>query len=143
MASQLADYQGLAHRLCITPKTLQEMILDPKDTHTIVIIQHETIIGFAMYTILKNNRLYHHGYAMYIDELYVIPKMRGNGLGTAVFKYIAQQAVENGCNRLEWWVTEGNDSAVKFYESLGARALNEFTTFRLLQPELGQFATSN
>lgn len=144
MASQLASYQGLSHRLCITPASLTDMILaSVKDTHTIVLIHNNRIVGFAMYTLLKNNRLYHHGYAMYIDELFIVPEERAKGFGIALFKFIANEAISHDCNRLEWWVTQGNDGATKFYEKLGARPLNEFTTFRLLQPELGEFALGN
>lgn len=141
MAQRLAEMQNLLPRFCLTPAILKEMIQEAHPTtHTIVITQQETIMGFAMYTLLKNNRLYHHGFAMYVDELFIQPAYRGKGLGTELFKYIAKIATQSDCNRMEWWVEKDNKDAVVFYEKMGARALDEFITFRLLEPALGKFA---
>lgn len=132
MAYELAHYQGLAHRLCITQESLGEMMTDPNEhTKTIVAVSENQVIGFAMHTLLKNNRLYHHGYAMYVDELFVPDIHRGKGVGSALLKHIAKQALLQHCNRVEWWVSAGNEEAAKFYENIGARPLTEFMTYRL------------
>lgn len=141
MAHSLAEMQNLLPRFCLTPAILKDMINDPHPTtHTIVISQQETILGFAMYTLLKNNRLYHHGFAMYVDELFIKPAFRGKALGTQLFKYIAGVATQSACNRMEWWVETDNKDAMIFYEKMGARALDEFVTFRLQEPALSEYA---
>lgn len=141
MAYELAEQQGILERFCATEHSLLKMVTDPKETTTTLVATHlEEIIGFAMFTLLKNNRLYHHGYAMYIDELFVKAKHRGKGLGTALFRYIAKEALTKECNRLEWWVTEGNEGATKFYKNIGAYPLTEMTTYRFKKPDLERFS---
>ncbi len=140
MAKALAHMQDLLHRFCVTPASLMQMLNEtPKTTYTIVVEQNKEILGFAMYTLIKNNRLYHNGYAMYIDELYVLEQARGQGIGKDLFKYIADIATQNNCNRLEWWVEKDNKPAHVFYNNLGARALDEFITYRLQDPQLTEF----
>jgi|GEM_PF-1253133 len=142
MASELARMQDLLERFCLTPESLEHMVTDPMEaTRTLVAYQNNQLAAFAMYTLLKNNRLYHHGYAMYIDELYVLPEFRNQGIGKALFQFIGKIALDNECNRLEWWVEQNNEGAFAFYEHFGARALNEFVTFRLQGEALEAFVT--
>lgn len=142
MAYELAKMQDLLGRFCLTEKSLEAMVIDPQEaTQTIVVEIEGQIAAFAMFTLLKNNRLYHLGYAMYIDELYVLAQYRNQGIGKALFRYIGQIALSKQCNRLEWWVEQSNQEAFAFYEHIGARALNEFMTFRLQDEALETFVT--
>ncbi len=142
MAYELAKMQDLLERFCLTEQSLERMVSDPNEaTRTITAYLDGKLVAFAMYTLLKNNRLYHHGYAMYIDELYVLPEHRNHGIGKALFQYIGQIALDNECNRLEWWVEQNNKGAYAFYEHIGARPLTEFVTFRLQKPALENFVT--
>jgi len=144
MARALAEMQDLLHRFCITPTSLTQMLKEsPQTTQTIVVEEDTKIVGFAMYTLIKNNRLYHNGYAMYIDELYMLPEVRGHGIGKDLFKYIANIATQHQCNRLEWWVEKENKTAQQFYNNLGARALDEFITYRLQDPLLKEFLNAS
>ena len=59
------------------------------------------------------------------------PHARGRGIGTALLARLAQVAVERDCGRVEWAVLDWNKPSIRFYESLGAVPLNEWTTFRL------------
>lgn len=142
MAYELAKMQELLHRFCLTEDSLNKMITDQSEaTQTIVAEKDGGVVAFAMYTFLQNNRLYHDGYAMYIDELYVLAEHRHYGIGTGMFQYIGKLALEQNCNRLEWWVEQNNEGAFAFYERMGARALTEFMTFRLQKPALETFVT--
>lgn len=141
MASDLAKHQDLLHRFCVTKASLLEMVTNPNEqTITIVAEADGEVVAFGMYTLLKNNRLYHPGFAMYIDELYVEPTYREQGIGMKMFKYIGKQALAANCNRLEWWVTKGNTGAEQFYAKMAARPLDEFVTYRLQEPDLTIFA---
>lgn len=142
MARALAIMQELEHRFCITQESLKLMFTEPEQSTTTIVVEADNqILAFAMYTLLKNNRLYHNGFAMYVDELFVLPEYRSIGLGTTLFKYIAKKALENNCNRMEWWVERENNEAMTFYDNLGARSLDEFTTYRMLKPELEIFVS--
>jgi GNAT superfamily N-acetyltransferase len=142
MAYELAKMQDLLSRFCLTQQSLESMVSSPLEaTQTIVALKNDQVVAFAMYTLLRNNRLYHQGYAMYIDELYVLSENRHQGLGKALFQHVGKIALEHGCNRLEWWVEQNNKDAFAFYEHFGARALDEFVTFRLQGEALEAFVT--
>jgi GNAT superfamily N-acetyltransferase len=77
---------------------------------------------------------------IYLEDLYVVPEMRGRGFGTAMLQFLARLAVERDCGRLEWAVLDWNEPAIRFYESLGARLMKEWTINRLSGSELSRLA---
>jgi GNAT superfamily N-acetyltransferase len=77
---------------------------------------------------------------LYLEDLFVRPAARGQGLGAALLRRVAQIAVERGCPRLDWAVLDWNTPAIRFYERLGAKAMGEWTIFRLAGPALRNLA---
>ena len=77
---------------------------------------------------------------LYLEDLFVFPEMRGKGIGKALLQRLAQIAVEERCYGLRWMVLEGNDSALKFYETLGAELLGEWETMLLRGEPLERLA---
>ena len=61
----------------------------------------------------------------------MLPEYRGKGYGKALLKQLTHIAVERGCGRLEWWCLDWNTSSIGFYQSLGAIAMDEWTTYRI------------
>ena len=61
------------------------------------------------------------GKSLYMDDLYVRPEYRGQGLGSRLVGEAIAFARENGCHKLRWQVSGWNTPAVGFYESLGAQ----------------------
>jgi GNAT superfamily N-acetyltransferase len=68
---------------------------------------------------------------MYIEDIYVEPSARGQGLGKALMLHIVRLALERGCRRCDWVVLDWNEQARQFYQSLGARPLSEWTLYRM------------
>lgn len=60
------------------------------------------------------------GKSLYMDDLYVTPDFRGNGIGTLLINRVIKYAKENGCHKLRWQVSEWNEPAIEFYKKLGA-----------------------
>ncbi len=73
---------------------------------------------------------------IYPEDLYVRPPFRGSGLGRAVLVRLAALAKERGCGRLAWWELDRNEPAIRFYEALGAVAMDEWTVYRVTGPAL-------
>jgi len=69
--------------------------------------------------------------SLYLEDLFVHPRARGQGLGTALVRAVARRAVERGCGRFEWTVLDWNTDAQRFYRSLGARILTEWQLCRV------------
>jgi len=77
---------------------------------------------------------------IYLEDLFVTPALRGHGIGRILLSYLARLAVERGCGRLEWWVLDWNEPAIRFYRRLGAQAMDEWTVFRVTGDALEDLA---
>jgi GNAT superfamily N-acetyltransferase len=77
---------------------------------------------------------------LYLEDLFVLPEMRGKGLGKALLQRLGQIAVQENCYGVRWMVLEWNEPALKFYESLGAELLGEWETMLVRGPALTQLA---
>lgn len=82
-------------------------------------------------------------HGIYLEDLYVQPQARGLGAGRALLAALADICVERGYQRLEWWVLDWNEPALKFYRTLGAEPMDEWTVWRLDSPGLGRLAASS
>ena len=67
----------------------------------------------------------------YVHYLLVLPEYRGRGYGKLLLKRLARIAVQRGCGRLEWACLDWNEPSIAFYKSVGATALDEWTTYRV------------
>ena len=76
-------------------------------------------VGFALvfpvYSTFKTERCLH------LEDLFVEPAVRGQGIGEALLRRVAALAAERGCARLQWCVLDWNAAAIRFYERMGAR----------------------
>ena len=77
---------------------------------------------------------------IYLEDLYVSPAARGEGLGKALLISLARLAVERNCGRLEWSVLDWNEPAIQFYRSLGAISMDEWTVNRVTGETLTNLA---
>jgi GNAT superfamily N-acetyltransferase len=79
---------------------------------------------------------------LYLEDLFVLPEMRGKGIGKALLKHLAEIALRENCYGIRWMVLEWNEPAIKFYESLGAEILGEWETMLLWEKALERLAGS-
>jgi GNAT superfamily N-acetyltransferase len=77
---------------------------------------------------------------LYLEDLFVVPDARALGVGKAIFRRLAAEAVARDCGRMEWVVLDWNELAIGFYDRLGARRLGEWYAYRLTAPELREIA---
>ena len=80
---------------------------------------------------------------LYLEDLFVRPQYRGLGLGKRLMIHLAKLATERGCGRFEWSVLYWNEPAIRFYRSLGAAGLEEWTVQRLSGPALHALAAES
>ena len=79
---------------------------------------------------------------LWLEDIFVPEELRGNGIGTQLLKQLCQIAVEKDCGRVEWTVIDWNEPSRQFYFSLGAKAMDEWTTFRMMPEEFKKLAES-
>ncbi len=73
---------------------------------------------------------------LFLEDLFVLPEFRGQGVGAALFRTMAQEAWVRGCGRMEWTVLDWNQLAIDFYERFGANRSADWLPYRLLRSEL-------
>ena len=77
---------------------------------------------------------------LFLEDLFVRPRFRGQGIGKALLLRLAKTAVEEGCARFEWQVLDWNTPSLEFYQSLGAKVMKEWLTMRVSGEELVRLA---
>ena len=94
--------------------------------------------GFALWFYSFSTFRGRHG--LYLEDLFVQPAFRGRGIGKALLAQLARRCVAEGLTRLEWAVLDWNEPALRFYRSLGARALEAWVPHRVTGDALLQLA---
>lgn len=126
----LADYEKLAHEVRFDEAGLGERLFGPRPYAEVLIGEVDGVAqGFALF--FHNFSTFEGKPGVYLEDLYVRPEARGAGLGKALLRALAQIAVERDCARLEWWVLDWNSPAIGFYQKLGAKPMDEWTTMRV------------
>ena len=85
--------------------------------------------GFALY--FYNYSTWRGRSGIHLEDLFVLPRFRGQGIGKALLARVAARAAEQGCVRLQWDVLEWNQTAIDFYQGLGAKFLDEWRIMRV------------
>ena len=135
----LADYEKLSHEVVATEDLLREHLFGPNPKAEVVIGEYRSEpVGFALF--FHNFSTFVGKPGIYLEDLFVVPEMRGRGFGKALFQYLARLAVERNCGRLEWAVLDWNEPSIKFYESLGAKTMKEWLISRLDGEALSKLA---
>ena len=87
------------------------------------------LIGYALYFYSYSSFLAKP--TLYLEDLFVLEEHRKRGVGFALFRRCVDEAVAQGCGRMEWSVLAWNEKALRFYERLGARRLSDWYVYRL------------
>ncbi|MEM8722111.1 MAG: GNAT family N-acetyltransferase [Cyanobacteria bacterium P01_G01_bin.39] len=135
----LAVYENLTHQVTGTIKDLQEHLFGSQIYAEAIVAELESkIVGFALFFPSYSTFLTKPG--IYLEDLFVMPEYRGQGIGTALLSYLGELAVARNVGRLEWSVLDWNESAIAFYEKMGADVLPDWRTCRVSNDALGELA---
>jgi GNAT superfamily N-acetyltransferase len=126
----LALYEKAPAEVAITLEQISEHFfgVNPQVYCDVVEIDDQ-VVGFAIWFLNYSTWLGVHG--IYLEDLFVKPDFRGFGLGKALLQHLAQICVDHGYGRFQWWVLDWNSPAIEFYRSIGAVAMDEWTTYRI------------
>ncbi|MDQ0843597.1 MULTISPECIES: GNAT family N-acetyltransferase [unclassified Streptomyces] len=131
MVRELAEYEKALHEANATEEQLREALFGERPAAFAHIAETEDgeVAGFALWFLNFSTWRGVHG--IYLEDLYVRPRLRGGGHGKALLTELARICVERGYERLEWSVLDWNTPSIDFYRSLGARPQDEWTVYRL------------
>ena len=138
----LAEYEKLSHEVVATEALIRETLFGPRPAAEVILAYHgEDAAGFALFFHNYSTFLARPG--VYLEDLFVFPAYRGSGLGKLLLARLARLALDRGCARLEWSVLDWNADAIRFYESVGARAMSEWTVNRVTGEALHALAAAS
>lgn len=139
LIGELADYEKLRHECRVTPEAIGASLFGDRPQAECLIAEWQGApVGFALFFHNYSTFLARPG--LYLEDLFVRPAARGQGVGKALLKQLAALAVARGCGRFEWSVLDWNAPAIAFYESLGAKAQSEWTIYRVSGEALAALA---
>jgi len=126
----LAKYEHLEHEVVATEARLQETLFgDRPQAETLLAFEGETPVGFALF--FSNYSTFLGRAGIHLEDLFVLDSFRGRGYGKALLDKMQDIAKERNAGRLEWNVLDWNTPAIEFYESMGAKPISGWTTYRM------------
>jgi GNAT superfamily N-acetyltransferase len=116
---QLAEYERRLEQVRATEEDLECALFGERPVAEAALAwQGGNAVGYALfYPVFSTFR---GRAALYLEDVYVVPEARGQGVGSAFMRYLAQLAQQRGYDRIEWSVLEWNTPAIEFYKKLGA-----------------------
>jgi GNAT superfamily N-acetyltransferase len=136
----LAEYERMEHLVRATEDGLRQALFGPGRAAEVVLAEagRETI-GFALF--FHNFSTFLGRPGLYLEDLFVIPAWRGQGVGRQLLAHLAGIALARGCGRMEWAVLDWNEAAIGFYKRLGAQLLEDWRLCRLTEDGLQALAS--
>jgi GNAT superfamily N-acetyltransferase len=140
---ELAVYEKLEHLVQVTPESLHPHLFGDRPVAECVVSDvtqqgERRTVGFALFFTTLSTFLGKPG--LYLEDLYVQPAWRGLGLGKQLLQHLAGLASDRGYGRFEWSVLDWNESAIQFYERLGATVLPDWRICRVGADQMAAFA---
>ncbi len=132
LVEALADYENLRHQVQVTAELLELHGFGEKPQFFTLLAENEKrkAVGFALYFFTFST--FTGKPTLYLEDLFVLPDSRGNGIGKSLLARLAVIASGNDCGRMEWSVLDWNEPAIRFYRALGAELLTDWRIFRLM-----------
>lgn len=135
----LAAYEKLAHEVEATVDDLDRALFGPTPRLYADIAEWDGApVGFAVW--FYNFSTFQGRHGIYLEDLYVEPAARGRGIGKALIAHLAKRCVAEGLGRLQWWVLDWNEPAIRFYRAIGAVGQDEWTVQRVSGEALHRLA---
>jgi GNAT superfamily N-acetyltransferase len=135
----LAEYERLRDACVATEQKLRDTLFSSPPAAEVIIARVDgEPMGFALFFHSYSTFLAQRG--IYLEDLFVKPEARGQGVGFALLSELARIAVERNCGRLEWAVLDWNQLAIDFYKRIGAVPLDDWNIFRLTGDSLVRVA---
>lgn len=136
---ELAEFERLAHEVEASDQDIDAALFGDNPRAFCDIAEWEgEPVGFALW--FYNFSTFRGRHGIYLEDLFVRPAARGKGVGKALLSGLARRCVAENLGRLEWWVLDWNENALRFYRSLGALPMDEWTVQRVTGEALVRLA---
>ena len=130
LIQELAAFENLEEQVTGSPAQLQEHLFGHRPYGDVFLAQQQDrIVGYALFFTTYSSFRSQPG--LYLEDLFVQPDARRQGIGTALIARVAQEVKQRGYGRLEWSVLDWNHRAIAFYQQLGATVLPDWRICRI------------
>jgi GNAT superfamily N-acetyltransferase len=130
LIEELAEYERLGDQVSGSAELLTEGLFGPRPVAEAVVAEIDSdLVGFAVFFSTFSTFLCRPG--LWLEDLFVRPQHRGAGVGGALLAHVAGLAVARGCGRVEWSALDWNELALRFYDRVGAKQLDQWRILRL------------
>ncbi len=141
MIEELAAFEKLSHLLVATEATLHDGLFGPqRSCEALVGVENGEVVCYALFFHNYSTFLARKG--IYLEDLYVRQTHRAKGYGKQLMIAVAQLAVERGCGRFEWSVLDWNETAINFYQGMGADVMPDWRICRVAGSALHALAAA-
>lgn len=138
----LAEYEKLSHAVTGNIVDLESHLFGDRIYAEAILAELDgKAVGFALF--FPNYSTFLTKPGIYLEDLFVLPEYRHQGIGKALLSHVAKLAVERDCGRLEWSVLDWNEPAIGFYQSMGADVLPDWRICRVTGENLSELADKN
>lgn len=127
--NQIAEYEKLSNEVVLDKSTIYDYLFNKKIAKCKFIMEDNKEIGFALY--FYNFSTFKGKAGLYLEDIFILEEYRNKGYGKKLFLNLVKEAKDNNLGRMEWTCLNWNEPSIKFYKSLGAIGLDEWTTYRL------------
>ena len=127
--TELAIYEKMLDEVVVTKELITKWLFEEKIAEVLFVMEHDKEVGFALF--FYNYSTFVGRAGIYLEDLYVLPEYRHKGYGKALIKKLANICIERQCGRFEWCCLNWNKPSIDFYLSLGAKPMDEWTTYRV------------
>jgi GNAT superfamily N-acetyltransferase len=126
---ELAEYEKLADAVSGDAEVLRKSLFEQRVAEAVLIETGGEAIGYAIFFV--NFSTFECRSGIWLEDVYVRPEHRRGGIGRKVMEHLAALALERGHVRLEWCALDWNEPALRFYDELGAKRLDDWKMLRL------------
>ena len=126
---ELAIYEKMQDEVVVTKELIEKWLFQEKVAEVLFVLENNKEVGFALF--FYNYSTFVGRAGIYLEDLYVLPEYRHKGYGKALIKKLANICIERQCGRFEWCCLNWNKPSIDFYLSLGAKPMDEWTTYRV------------
>jgi len=139
LINELAEFEKLTHQLTGSAEALREHLFGERPyAHALIAERDGAVLGYALF--FNTYSTFRTQPGVWMEDLYVTPNERGKGIGKALLLVVSQLTLANGWGRHEWAVLDWNQSAIDFYQALGAQLMPDWRICRLEDATLGALA---
>ena len=138
---ELAEFEKITHLVEATPSSTRLALFGDQPTAEALVAEVDgATVGVAVF--FHNYSTFVGRQGLYLEDIYITPEHRSQGIGKSMITELAKLATERGCGRMEWTVLDWNRGAIDFYRNLGGEILEDWRIVRLNREQIAQIAAS-